>query len=295
MKTCIICRKEKENSDDFFNNEHVFPEIIGGAYKIKSVCIICNSKLGKKIDTPFSRHDTILVYRHTHNLNRGVRKIPKPFRELNKQNPDYTIEMINGQITKRLKTKKIEVADGTRYITDDIGFSEDFFNKAIKRLAKKNGVSTEDIDFSIEFSEDEETEMTVLTPNNLLIMEAAKISYELACEKIENYINDDLGKRYAKMLEVGEIDRELLIPNVLSLNDFFIKYIASNFPSKTEHQALIYFHPQIGLIATIKFFETRDELIFSFLLSENELFSTIKPFALVNDFIKQTWSIRDIE
>ena len=48
---CIICKKDKQKED--FNEEHVFPESIGGEYKIHTVCKECNSHFGKTIDNKF--------------------------------------------------------------------------------------------------------------------------------------------------------------------------------------------------------------------------------------------------
>ena len=42
---CIICKNPKDEKD--FNEEHVFPDSIGGEYKIHNVCKDCNGHLGK--------------------------------------------------------------------------------------------------------------------------------------------------------------------------------------------------------------------------------------------------------
>lgn len=47
----IICKKDNQEED--FNEEHVFPESIGGKYKIHTVCKECNSHFGKIIDNKF--------------------------------------------------------------------------------------------------------------------------------------------------------------------------------------------------------------------------------------------------
>jgi len=56
MKTCIYCKKTKEENE--FNREHIIPQAIGGASEtnnplIIEVCKRCNSIAGFFIDTPF--------------------------------------------------------------------------------------------------------------------------------------------------------------------------------------------------------------------------------------------------
>ena len=49
MKTCIICKKNKNENQ--FNKEHILPESIGGSLTIDNVCKSCNTKLGNEIDS----------------------------------------------------------------------------------------------------------------------------------------------------------------------------------------------------------------------------------------------------
>ncbi|WP_048202937.1 HNH endonuclease, partial [Methanobrevibacter smithii] len=59
---CIICKKDKQEED--FNEEHVFPESIGGKYKIHTVCKECNSHFGKTIDNKFINSGVIRALNH---------------------------------------------------------------------------------------------------------------------------------------------------------------------------------------------------------------------------------------
>ena len=59
---CIICKKSKDETE--FNEEHVFPDSIGGEYKIHNVCKECNSHLGKTVDNKFISSGLIRALNH---------------------------------------------------------------------------------------------------------------------------------------------------------------------------------------------------------------------------------------
>jgi hypothetical protein len=71
---CIFCLQESEPG-----NEHVIPEAIGGALRIREVCATCNSNLNKLIDTPFTSLPLIRVARFCHNIGGKRGDVPKPF------------------------------------------------------------------------------------------------------------------------------------------------------------------------------------------------------------------------
>lgn len=59
MRTCIYCRRQKENNE--FTLEHVIPQCLGGAYapdvfKTRDVCRQCNSNLGLFVDASFEKN-----------------------------------------------------------------------------------------------------------------------------------------------------------------------------------------------------------------------------------------------
>lgn len=58
---CIFCKEEK--SDDQLSIEHVFPEALGGSYKIFSVCRDCNSELGREVDSHLANHPLVRLVR----------------------------------------------------------------------------------------------------------------------------------------------------------------------------------------------------------------------------------------
>ncbi|RBH57339.1 MULTISPECIES: HNH endonuclease [Pseudomonas] len=77
MKKCIICRNDKDESD--FNDEHVIPDSLGGYYHIDTVCIDCNSRMGKEVDAPLVNHKLSELYRFSQEIAGKSGKIPNPF------------------------------------------------------------------------------------------------------------------------------------------------------------------------------------------------------------------------
>ena len=248
-----------------------------------------------KIDNSFSRHDIISYLRKEYKLSRGSRKIPNPFKEFNRTNPDYTIIMIDGKLQKRLKTKSIESENGTIYITDSMGNTEKFRKKIIEDQAKKMGVDPSQIDLRIEIEEDSSTDAIVHTPNNPLIMEAAKISYEVACEKLVCYLDDDLGKRYASMLKNGDIDNDLLTQTLINYHVGSINYVYEKLHLEKSHVALIGSHPEIGLVASVSFFAPIYPLTFSFILSTDKVcYKNLEPIILTNSYANKKYRFPEI-
>jgi hypothetical protein len=75
---CIICKEEK--SRDKFSSEHVFPESIGGSFKINSVCKDCNSKLGEEVDSKLGNHLFVKMIRYELGLAGKKGIMPLPFK-----------------------------------------------------------------------------------------------------------------------------------------------------------------------------------------------------------------------
>jgi HNH endonuclease len=75
-RTCIFCLVEKEEGD--FNEEHVFPQAIGGSLVIRTVCTTCNSELGSAIDAALIDHVAIQTRRSLLNIQGNSRKVPDP-------------------------------------------------------------------------------------------------------------------------------------------------------------------------------------------------------------------------
>lgn len=83
---CIFCKEEK--SKDQFSSEHVFPESIGGSYRINTVCKECNSLLGEKVDSQLADHPWVRWIRYQLDLSGKKKKISRFAGEL-VENPTY--------------------------------------------------------------------------------------------------------------------------------------------------------------------------------------------------------------
>ena len=58
---CIFCKEEKLDAQ--FSIEHLFPDAIGGSFKIHSVCRDCNSDLGREVDSHLADHPLVRLIR----------------------------------------------------------------------------------------------------------------------------------------------------------------------------------------------------------------------------------------
>ena len=77
FKSCIICRAEK--AQNCFNDEHVIPDSLGGYYHIRTVCVDCNSRLGREVDSPLVNHKLSELYRFGQEIAGKSGKVPNPF------------------------------------------------------------------------------------------------------------------------------------------------------------------------------------------------------------------------
>lgn len=292
MKLCIICREKKADTKNNrnFNKEHVFPESIGGRYIIKSVCTICNKKLGDMIDKPLLEHDFISFFRNEYKLSKGKRKVPAPYKNFNKRNPDFTIIKANDQYRTRLKhSNSITVDKENKRITittDDLGRSKFDIEKEKEKYTKEFGVLRERILVTEKKEEGGYRRIEVDAPNRPLILSTAKIGYELACEKVDGYLDDELGKCYAKMFSEGKCNDTFIERNILDVESMEIKISKENVKYLSKnHLAILHFHPRIGLIATVILFDPIPPLYQSLVISRNySKYEDLKPIVLVNDF-----------
>jgi len=57
---CIIC----DENIALKNEEHIFPDAIGGNLKVYTLCKLCNSKLGNTVDNKLVHDDFIKSLRY---------------------------------------------------------------------------------------------------------------------------------------------------------------------------------------------------------------------------------------
>lgn len=90
-RTCIICKNPKYEKE--FNEEHVFPDSIGGEYKIHNVCEDCNSHLGKTIDDKFIKSGAIRALNHKLKIENKNGKVVPAFPNIVIDSEDNSIRL----------------------------------------------------------------------------------------------------------------------------------------------------------------------------------------------------------
>lgn len=73
---CIMCLADRPESD--FNDEHVFPESIGGNFIVRTVCTNCNSVLGTTVDVDLTDHFLVQGERMLLNIPGKSGHVPNP-------------------------------------------------------------------------------------------------------------------------------------------------------------------------------------------------------------------------
>lgn len=294
MRLCIICREKKKDKkgNSEFNKEHVFPESLGGRYVIKSVCKVCNKKLGDMIDNPLLNHDFISVFRNEFRLSKGNRQVPPPYRNFNKRNLNFTIIKDGNRYRTRLKrSNSIEIDKENKRVkitTDDLGYPEYDIEQLKLKYAKEFDVLPKEIRVRVEKDKNGGSfrRIPINAPNKPIILGAAKIGYELACEKLEGYLDDQLGKQYAMMFHRGKCDDSFINQNIylglskeVTINENTLKIM------QNSHFVILHFCPEVGVVATINFFRPIPPLYQSLIISRNfKKYENLNPIILINDY-----------
>jgi len=79
MIKCIICKTEKPS--EYFTEEHIFPESIGGTLTLNSVCKECNDFLGHSVDSHLVNHFIVELARSNLKISGKTNKIPNPLEQ----------------------------------------------------------------------------------------------------------------------------------------------------------------------------------------------------------------------
>lgn len=75
---CIICKNDFSQGE--FDDEHVFPESIGGSFCLKTcLCKTCNHRLGAKVDSLLVDHFLIKLARYNHRIPNKNGVVTNPF------------------------------------------------------------------------------------------------------------------------------------------------------------------------------------------------------------------------
>lgn len=220
---CIICRKDTQEKD--FSDEHVIPDSIGGVYHIYNVCKICNSYLGRNIDSKLVNHYFTSFMRFKENIKGKSGKIPNPFDGTHKlKNDDETkvkmildkdgvpIPYLLPKVIKKSSEDKIEIQlhldSMDRHKQDEM----------LKKILKREGIN-ENSHKIVTKNEPiiNKFEPIIMIEKSLDIKEfkigLLKIAYEFAVDSIKEYFDDN---------KAIEISKFLLDPDYNQIDKYFI-------------------------------------------------------------------------
>ena len=251
-KKCIFCRLPKEK----YNEEHVFPAALGGAFILSTVCKDCNTKLGKNIDNPLSQNKIILFFRKIYDIKRkgilGERNIKNPFTGTGDYLDD---EGNNHYISFNEKEKRFEPIAVRRY--DDpiqleggawigkmtLPFSEFKDEEEIKKkyTDKFNLDPSEIGSIKQTIVPQKEIKISLKTPSGDLMLGCVKIAYEYAMTFIPSYWNDDYSKMYSRILLTNSIEEseKIIFDSDPYVKEEFEKKMANIKDLKTFHHLAI--------------------------------------------------------
>lgn len=215
MKTCIICKKNK--NDDEFNKEHVLPESIGGSLTIDNVCKSCNSKLGNEIDSKII-NDFLIKGEIVGNKIRNKKNKEKVLFETLISNKNPQIKL-NAKRRKNGKFEKWESNTSLKTSSDNKNMHSIYFDsnkdignvlKDIEKLFKHkygkilSDEEKKDILYKInnEYNHPEiEFNFTSTIDFKKLAREFIKIAYETAHYLLgEKYLDDKIGQNLRESL-----------------------------------------------------------------------------------------------
>lgn len=261
MKTCIICRQEKESKE--FNEEHVIPDSIKGYYRIKSVCTNCNSTLGSKIDNKLTNHQFVVFQRHIHNIAGKSGKIPNPFPGTytlkDDQDQKLRLELNKeGQFEVKLLPKvPREWSNNFQIIIDKKDEAQT--DRIISKFLNRNGIPKDKVQIEKTSSSTKRpwVEASIAIDIKDFKMAILKIAYEFAVDTIPEYFNDPMAITISKLLENCEFEnlygKIQFIGN--GFNDEILKPFSHLIEFENDNHYLILFDtPDIGLIGMVNLF-----------------------------------------
>lgn len=299
MKTCIICRKEKDD----FNDEHVIPDSIQGYYHIYSVCIDCNSKLGTHIDKALINHKFIEFQRHLLNIKGKSGAIPNPFKGVHnvKGKPEEKIILDvneNGEFIPRLlpivpDLKTEPLAENFTIVIDKK--DEKNLDKIVEKLLTRNGIDKNRITSTTEYHKSQPFIHTKLKID-LHNFKAGilKIAYEFAVDSIPEYFNDIQAIKISKIL--FNADFKNLTSKVKFLGNGFDKAVLKPFEHLIEfdnnNHYLILVPYSKGLLCFVNLFNA---LSMGIVLSEKSGYLKDNILIGKNDISEKTFKKYDIK
>lgn len=274
MGVCIICRKEK----DKFNDEHVFPDSIGGYYHIKTVCTDCNSRLGTTVDNRLTNHVFIEFKRHALELKGKKGRIPNPLEGIHTIKSDSEQKVLlktdnDGELrpilVPKFKTDPLNPSNFSLALDkSDEGKAKDI----IAKYAKRNQIPSNQINYeTTETSEFPLLSATLKIDIKAFRIALLKIAYEFTVDQVPSYFNDVMAVRIAEVLCSGNDDD--LIEKITMIGNGFEKEFFSPlepFLSLDDLSHYVILHESNhGLLCLVRIFDT---FTMGFLMSETKGF-----------------------
>lgn len=257
---CIICREYK----DSFTDEHVIPDSLGGYYHIYTVCGVCNSNLGDKVDSPLVNHKLSELYRFAQSIAGKSGKIPNPFsgtftqdKDPNKKGrmdlqsdgnlklyfpPEVRIVEKDGQITAiQIAVDETDVKNLDK-IADKVLARKDIPREAVVRGDRMVEIDTNRYSMSWALDVDR------------FKIGLLKIAYEFAVDTIPSYFEDPGAVEISKILmgaKYDEVEKYVNIGNGLQ-DEVMLPYQGFlDFSSKSHYLALSD-GGDLGLVGVVK-------------------------------------------
>lgn len=219
-KTCIICRKPKEE----FSDEHVIPDSIDGFYHIYSVCKSCNSKLGEFVDSKLVNHKFIEFQRHTLKIKGKSGQIPNPFSGVQSLKDDVEQKVTltfneKGELTPKLLPKIPKFKNQDKI--ESISFSIDeqdlhLKDQIIDKILFRNNIDKSQINFQ-SIKEKPSTpwvQATMAIDIKNFRIGLLKIAYEFAIDTIDEYFDDPIAIKISEILfdcDLKKMDEDKLM------------------------------------------------------------------------------------
>lgn len=282
-KVCIICRKQKPLEE--FNEEHIFPATIGGHLRIKSVCIECNEKLGKRFDTPFINEHRISTCKHILQIRRKGRQrgITHPLNKAKLSTDDqkkfYLKREANQlKLIRKPDHKLTHVKDS---IQVKINGSPDSLDKLAADIIAKYGFNRGQMKNVSKQIKSVSRPVTIPVDDKPIKYEALKVAYEFTASVLPDYLTDPMSKKYSEFLESGGGEDFVLeqIEKVESHKDIWWEDYKklSSYPTYM-HGLFLKSYAGLGLVCIVKFFN-----YFVFHLVTDECLLDGPPILLLND------------
>jgi HNH endonuclease len=265
MKICIICRIPKGELDSNgvpnFNDEHVIPEAIGGYYHIYSVCSVCNSELGSKIDKKLTDHQIVKFCRHNLKIKNDRGHIPNPFGDTYSLvgNSDQKVRFV---IDKEGDLKPELINNVPRNLIEKFNIiidekNENEIAEIIDKALSRRRISKEDV--VIKKTNGSYDGAIIEIPIEIDIkdfkMGILKIAYEFAVDSIPKYFNDESAIAISKLLK--EADFENLYDRVKFIDEkIIIDLISHQIDFENNNHYLVLFDTKnTGLIGLVNLFD----------------------------------------